>query len=41
MSAYVPGRSIDLGTVLDFTATRMRDTISPIKQIAVVAVILW
>jgi|RhiMetStandDraft_4_1073278.scaffolds.fasta_scaffold02778_2 alpha-1,6-mannosyltransferase len=40
--AYVPGRAIDLGTALDFTATRMRDTISPIVQMAMVlAVILW
>jgi hypothetical protein len=31
-----------LGTALDFTATRMRDTISPIIQMAMVlAVILW
>jgi alpha-1,6-mannosyltransferase len=40
--AYVPGRAIDVGPVLDFTATRMRDTISPIIQMAMVlAVILW
>jgi alpha-1,6-mannosyltransferase len=40
--AYVPGRAIDMGTALDFTATRMRDTISPIIQMAMVlAVILW
>ena len=40
--AYVPGRAIDLGAALDFTATRMRDTISPIIQMAMVlAVILW
>jgi alpha-1,6-mannosyltransferase len=40
--AYVPGRAIDMGTALDFTATRMRDTVSPIVQIAMVlAVILW
>jgi alpha-1,6-mannosyltransferase len=40
--AYVPGRAIDMGSALDFTATRMRDTISPIIQMAMVlAVILW
>jgi alpha-1,6-mannosyltransferase len=40
--AYVPGRAIDMGEALDFTATRMRDTVSPIIQMAMVlAVILW
>jgi alpha-1,6-mannosyltransferase len=40
--AYVPGRAIDVGPTLDFTANRVRDTISPIFQIAVlVAVVLW
>ena len=40
--AYVPGRAIDMGPTLDFTATRMRDTVSPIIQMAMVlAVILW
>jgi hypothetical protein len=40
--AYVPGRSIDVGPALDFTATRMRDTVSPLIQIAVlVAVVMW
>src|SRR5512132_3930221 len=40
--AYVPGRAIDLGAALDFTATRMRDSISPIIQMAMVlAVFLW
>ena len=40
--AYVPGRAIDMGKALDFTATRMRDTVSPIIQMAMVlAVILW
>jgi alpha-1,6-mannosyltransferase len=40
--AYVPGRAIDVGPVLDFTASRMRDTVSPIIQTAMVlAVILW
>ena len=40
--AYVPGRAIDMGPALDFTATRMRDTVSPIVQMAMVlAVILW
>jgi alpha-1,6-mannosyltransferase len=40
--AYVPGRAIDVGPVLDFTASRMRDTVSPIVQaVMVLAVILW
>jgi alpha-1,6-mannosyltransferase len=40
--AYVPGRAIDMGSALDFTATRMRDTVSPIVQMAMLlAVILW
>ena len=40
--AYVPGRAIDVGPVLDFTATRMRDTVSPIIQMTMLlAVILW
>jgi alpha-1,6-mannosyltransferase len=40
--AYVPGRAIDVGPVLDFTATRMRDTVSPIIQMTMIlAVILW
>ncbi|HLM21532.1 MAG TPA: hypothetical protein VK390_08425, partial [Propionibacteriaceae bacterium] len=40
--AYVPGRAIDMGEALDFTATRMRDTVSPIIQMAMIlAVILW
>ncbi len=40
--AYVPGRAIDYGAALDFTATRVRDTISPVVQIAVLlAVVLW
>jgi alpha-1,6-mannosyltransferase len=40
--AYVPGRAIDVGPVLDFTASRMRDTVSPIIQMAMVlVVILW
>jgi hypothetical protein len=40
--AYVPGRAIDMGNALDFTATRMRDTVSPIIQMAMLlAVILW
>ena len=40
--AYVPGRAIDVGPVLDFTASRLRDTVSPIIQTAMVlAVILW
>ena len=34
--AYVPGRAIDMGPTLDFTATRMRDTVSPIIQMAMV-----
>ena len=37
-----PAASIDVGPALDFTATRMRDTVSPIIQIAVlVAVVMW
>lgn len=40
--AYVPGRAIDVGPSLDFTANRMRDTVSPIVQFAVLAaVVLW
>jgi len=40
--AYVPGRAIDMGPALDFTATRIRDTVSPIIQIGMIlAVILW
>ena len=40
--AYVPGRAIDVGPALDFTATRIRDTFSPIVQIVVlVAMVLW
>ncbi|MFL5515043.1 MAG: hypothetical protein ACJ8DJ_02735, partial [Gemmatimonadales bacterium] len=40
--AYVPGRAIDMGTALDFTATRVRDTVSPIIQmLVVVAIVLW
>ncbi len=40
--AYVPGRAIDVGPVLDFTASRLRDTVSPIIQMAmIIAVILW
>jgi hypothetical protein len=40
--AYVPGRAIDVGPALDFTASRVRDTISPIFQVAVLlAVVLW
>jgi alpha-1,6-mannosyltransferase len=40
--AYVPGRAIDVGPVLDFTASRIRDTVSPIVQFGVLlAVIMW
>lgn len=39
--AYVPGRAIDVGPALDFTATRMRDTVSPIIQILVLVAIVW
>jgi alpha-1,6-mannosyltransferase len=40
--AYVPGRAVDVGPALDFTAHRIRDTVSPIFQMAVlVAVVLW
>ncbi len=40
--AYVPGRAIEMGPALDFTAHRIRDTLSPIIQFAVLlAVVLW
>ena len=40
--AYVPGRAIDVGPSLDWVANRVRDTFSPLVQIAVlVAVVLW
>jgi alpha-1,6-mannosyltransferase len=40
--AYVPGRAIDMGPALDFTAHRIRDTFSPTVQLAVLlAVVLW
>jgi len=40
--AYVPGRALDVGPALDFTATRVRDTFSPLVQFAVLlAVVLW
>jgi alpha-1,6-mannosyltransferase len=40
--AYVPGRALDVGPALDFTASRIRDTVSPIVQFGVLlAVILW
>ena len=40
--AYVPGRAIDVGPALDLTATRVRDTGSPLVQFAVlVAIVLW
>ncbi len=40
--AYVPGRAIDVGPGLDFVANRVRDTVSPLIQFAVLAaVILW
>ena len=40
--AYVPGRAIDVGPALDFTASRIRDTVSPIVQFGVLlAVIMW
>lgn len=40
--AFVPGRSVDLGAGLDFVASRVRDTASPMVQIAVIiAIILW
>jgi len=40
--AYVPGRALDVGPVLDFTAHRIRDTVSPIVQIGVLlAIVLW
>jgi hypothetical protein len=40
--AYVPGRAIDVGPALDLTATRVRDTGSPLVQFAVLlALVLW
>jgi len=40
--AYVPGRAIDVGPSLDWTANRVRDTLSPLVQFAVLlAVVLW
>ena len=40
--AYVPGRAIDYGASLDFTAGRIRDTVSPIIQMLVLlAIVLW
>ncbi len=40
--AFVPGRSVDLGQSLDFVASRVRDTASPLVQIAVlIAIIVW
>ena len=40
--AYVPGRAIEYGPALDFTAARIRDTVSPIIQLGVLlAVVLW
>lgn len=39
--AYVPGRAIDVGPSLDFTANRMRDTVSPIVQFAVLFAVVW
>lgn len=40
--AYVPGRAIDVGPALDWTANRVRDTVSPIIQFAVLAaIVLW
>ena len=40
--AYVPGRAIEYGAALDFTAARIRDTVSPIIQLGVLlAVVLW
>jgi hypothetical protein len=40
--AYVPGRAITYGPALDTTASRIRDTFSPIVQFVVLlAVVLW
>lgn len=38
--AYVPGRSIDVTPSLDLVATRVRDTVSPIVQMFVLAAIV-
>jgi alpha-1,6-mannosyltransferase len=40
--AFVPGRSVEMGEALDWVASRVRDTISPIVQIwVIVAIVLW
>jgi alpha-1,6-mannosyltransferase len=40
--AYVPGRAIEYGAALDFAATRIRDSISPLIQMLVLAaIVLW
>ena len=40
--AYVPGRAIEYGPALDITAARIRDTLSPAIQFAVLlALVLW
>ncbi len=40
--AFVPGRALEVGPVLDFITSRMRDTLSPAVQIGVlVAIVLW
>ena len=40
--SYVPGRAIEVGPALDWTANRVRDTVSPLIQFAVLAaIVLW
>ena len=40
--AFVPGRVVDIGPALEFVATRLYDTVSPIVQIGVlVAIVMW
>ncbi len=40
--AFVPGRDLPMGPELDFVATRVRENVSPVIQLAIlVAIILW
>jgi alpha-1,6-mannosyltransferase len=41
-ASYVPGRSVEFGAALMATSARIRDTLSPMVQVAVmVAILLW
>lgn len=41
-ASYVPGRSVEFGAALVATSARIRDTLSPLVQVAVmVAILLW